>query len=147
MYSESFIASQEEIMTQIERNATTFQPPSPEMQRQQQAGVHTAIPSSVATTKSLSPSRVSIPSKQGSFDHSSEERLDSIGSTVRIHDKERVLSAMNQGTAQILQCIGCAKHMMVTSDVELAYCPSCGTLTPFEMGTFPNGVSYGLRTP
>lgn len=143
-YSDSFIAAQEKIMFQIKRESV---PSTPE--RRQGGGgwspKRTAASPCISTAKSFSPSRMSSP-KQCLPRYSREETLDSVGSKVLIHDEERVYRAMDQGTARIVQCVGCSKHMMATMDMELVYCPGCGTLTPFELGALPDRVFSGIES-
>lgn len=70
-----------------------------------------------------------------------EHTIDERGSQVRIHDEERVYAAMKNGTARLVQCVGCSRHMLATRDIELVYCPGCGTITPIEIGGLPDSPS------
>lgn len=63
-----------------------------------------------------------------------EQSFNERGSKVRIHDEERVFAAMTNGTARIVQCVGCSRHLLATRDIELVYCPVCHTITPMEIG-------------
>lgn len=64
-----------------------------------------------------------------------EHTIGELGSKVRIqHDEARVYAAMKNGTATLVQCVGCSRHLLATRDVELVYCPGCGTITPIEIG-------------
>lgn len=112
-FSESFVASQKQILQHIQHNSASNSQSSLHLPNEQQP------PSSPWSTSGNQSFR--------------EETFDGNGSKIRIHDKERVYAAMNQGTARILQCIGCSKHMMATSDIELVFCPACGTVTPLDI--------------
>jgi hypothetical protein len=143
-YSTSFVATQREIMSQIMRDSTSsfccFEPRG--------GGDGGPGPTSRAATTNdtgggsrVAPLR-SMESKHSSLSSSTtrEETLDGTGSKVRIHGEGRVFAAMDQGTASLLQCLGCSRHMMATNDMKLVYCPGCGTLTPFEMGLVPSNI-------
>lgn len=57
----------------------------------------------------------------------------SIGRNIKLHDQDRVYAALHDGSATVIKCIGCSKHMMVTTDIKLVFCPGCGTLSPITL--------------
>jgi hypothetical protein len=64
-----------------------------------------------------------------------KQKQDFPGANIKVLDQERVYAALNEGSATIVQCIGCNKHMLATSDIHLILCPACGTLTPLDFAT------------
>jgi hypothetical protein len=111
-FSESFVTEQQNILSRIQQ-----QPQSPAVGKN----------STIATDDRQSTVR--------------EEKVDAKGSKIRIHDQSRVYAAIKEGTAKVLKCIGCSRHMLATSDIKLVFCPGCGTLTPVEMGEVPPSQS------
>lgn len=58
------------------------------------------------------------------------------GARLRLHDEQRIYAAMDDdGNVGVVQCIGCSRYLLATSDIKLVYCPGCGTITPLEIGS------------
>lgn len=140
-YSHSFVASQREIMSQIVRDSESRISRDSEDNASfslEQGATHSDTDGSsqmaLSATRLLRSPEPSLP-----FLKYSEETLNGMGSKVRIHDEERVFAAMDEGTASLIRCVGCVRHMMATSDMKLVYCPGCSTLTPFGMGLVSAG--------
>ena len=55
------------------------------------------------------------------------------GSRITLLDQDRVYAAIENGTATVLKCVGCSKHLLATNDVKLVFCPGCGTLSPVTL--------------
>ena len=144
-FSDSFIASQKEMMVQIESSSSG--PSSSERLLAGKASPARLPSPSAGSTKTMSPQRMASPKLSSPQRSSREETVNSMGCKVRIHDEERVYRAMDDGTASIIQCVGCSKHMMAASDIELVLCPNCGTLTPFEVGILSESVICGAESP
>jgi hypothetical protein len=63
------------------------------------------------------------------------------GSRITVFDQDHVYAAIENGTATVLKCVGCSKHLLATSDVKLVFCPGCGTLSPATLAkqVLPSG--------
>jgi hypothetical protein len=63
------------------------------------------------------------------------------GSRIKVFDQQdRVYAAVENGTATVLKCVGCSKHLLATNDVKLVFCPGCGTLSPVTLAKLlPSG--------
>jgi hypothetical protein len=62
------------------------------------------------------------------------------GSRIKVFDQDRVYAAIENGTATVLKCVGCSKHLLATSDVNLVFCPECGSLSPVTLAKLlPSG--------
>lgn len=118
--SESLMESQQRIMNLIQSEMVS-QEDAIHLQPSSQEATITATTTTTTTTRE-------------------EILVDGNGSKVRIHDQQRVYTAMDQGMARVIQCIGCMRHMMATQDSELIYCPSCGTLNPAELARIPSNT-------
>ena len=64
-----------------------------------------------------------------------EEPIEVPGTNIKIFNQARVYMAIENGTATVLKCIGCAKHMLATKDIKFVFCPGCGTLSPISLST------------
>ena len=56
-----------------------------------------------------------------------------INNHFKIVGQEKVFQAMDNGTAVVVKCLGCDKHMMAATEIKFVYCPGCGTLSPIDM--------------
>jgi hypothetical protein len=52
---------------------------------------------------------------------------------IKIFDQDRVYDAIDRGTAMVLKCVACGKHMLASDDIKLIFCPACCTLAPVEL--------------
>jgi hypothetical protein len=65
-------------------------------------------------------------------------------SRIMVFDQDRVYAAIENGTATVLKCVGCSKHLLATDDVKLVFCPGCGTLSPVTLAkvVLPSGEGF-----
>jgi hypothetical protein len=54
------------------------------------------------------------------------------GEQVPLHGQEKTKQAIKDGTAALVQCIGCQNWMQVTDNATLMFCPVCQTVSPVE---------------
>jgi hypothetical protein len=52
------------------------------------------------------------------------------GKRVSLHGQDRTKAAIMEGTAILVQCLGCLNWMQVTSSATLMYCPVCNVVSP-----------------
>ena len=55
------------------------------------------------------------------------------GTNIKILEQDRVYAALSDGSAMMLKCVGCGKHMLATSDISYVFCPNCSTLSPVDL--------------
>jgi hypothetical protein len=132
--SESFVAEQEAILKQIQQQPGGEQPPRRHPAPQDEddeAEQHTSRrPSRRMTTAQRPPQH-----SGGTKTNKKEGGSSSSYTNLKIIGQERVYAAIDKGTATVVKCLGCAKHMMTTKDIKLVYCPGCGTLSPVSLLT------------
>ena len=71
--------------------------------------------------------------------HSCTRSADVAGTKIKILEQERVYAALSDGSAMMLKCIGCGKHMLATSDIMYVFCPNCSTLSPVDLAYASSG--------
>jgi hypothetical protein len=125
-YSESFVAEQEQLISQIQQRARS--PDTSSISHRPQ------VTTTRSTTISMAAGSTSfMPQAKASQKPKYKQR------GIKIYDQARVHAAIKDGTATvILKCVGCSKHMVATKDVKLVFCPGCGTLSPVEIAQVPS---------
>jgi hypothetical protein len=130
-FSESFVAEQEAILSRIQRKRSKSPPVSIRNSNRQNTKRQSPVTGTLRRRLSRSRYPESVEATKGS--------------KIKIHDQDRVYDAINNGTAVVLKCIGCSKHMLVTKDSKLVFCPECGTLSPVKLAQVPTGKRPAIQ--
>jgi hypothetical protein len=84
-----------------------------------QAGTHAGVPTDASLASQV---RQQQPQAQRTVNLGS-------GQQVPLHGQERTQQAIGNGTALVVQCLGCENYMQVTPAASLMFCPVCETVS------------------
>lgn len=130
--SSSLIREQEEILRQIQGTCSVKRPPNTNTAVDAYVTSREPITVDHSMSKTTHPTSGIVPCDIESTSCSQSIHVD--GRRVKILPESRVERAVECGEQVILvKCIGCEKQLLVTGDMSMIYCPSCGTLSSTEL--------------